>query len=317
MADKIQKLTCGNSNCANPNWERPSVKGKLPKYCPNCKPLMAQKLETDKETAGQQRAEQELSERPEFDPTQFDNDEDLFMHFVAGPIDNRKLMAWLEWDEDTYIDVKESLVQQNRITKIRGGYGGALRPFADGDKLHVAEPTLDISQFDCDEDALLSLVPQEGTIGNVRARTILEWDEERYFQTRDNLVKENKVVRCKGSGGALRRFEKDDIVYQEEEEKETKQVDETTGYTINRDPVVHTCLGEETAQRIIDALKAKYGKQDFYTEPEGDELNVKLRLKCKTIKVTPDVFERVQAVAFEASLPPPPPVVTEEPVSEE
>lgn len=59
-----------------------------------------------------------------------------------------------------------------------------------------------------DKETLLKHVPQNGlSIGNVTLRKQLRWDEERYWQTRDALVDEQKISLGRGKGGSVRRVE--------------------------------------------------------------------------------------------------------------
>ena len=53
---------------------------------------------------------------------------------------------------------------------------------------------------------LLAAVPADGsTIGNIRLRNALGWDEDRYTAARDALVNSGTLLKGVGKGGSVRR----------------------------------------------------------------------------------------------------------------
>lgn len=118
---KIQNLVCQNAECAEPNWTRLSQQGKLPKYCPTCKPLFVTKID-----------------KPEIetlDLSMYASDEEAFMAQIPseGNIGNTYLQARLGWDDEKYSRVKQSLLDEQKIHGAVGGRTGALRLFTSDD----------------------------------------------------------------------------------------------------------------------------------------------------------------------------------------
>jgi hypothetical protein len=56
-----------------------------------------------------------------------------------------------------------------------------------------------------DEENLLRLVPEDGTIGNTNLRRQLDWDEDHYFTVRNALVDKNILQIGRGRGGSVYR----------------------------------------------------------------------------------------------------------------
>lgn len=75
------------------------------------------------------------------------------------------------------------------------------------DTLVMSTQGENLDRFTADEQALLSCLPQDGTAkGNQAVRLELEWDEDRYFSTRNHLEDGGHVVRGRGRGGSVRRI---------------------------------------------------------------------------------------------------------------
>lgn len=59
--------------------------------------------------------------------------------------------------------------------------------------------------LDAEEEQLLGLVPEDGTVGNGRVLQLLGWDADRYFEVRDRLVEKGLLNKGQGRGGSVRR----------------------------------------------------------------------------------------------------------------
>lgn len=60
-------------------------------------------------------------------------------------------------------------------------------------------------QLKQDEFRLLVVIPDDESIGNTAARTVLGWSKLRYQRARQGLLDKQLVVKARGRGGALRR----------------------------------------------------------------------------------------------------------------
>lgn len=109
-----------------------------------------------------------------------------------------------------------------------------------------------------DEKALMKIVPKNGTtMGNHRAKSLLTWNDARYWPVRDSLIDKGLLTRGKGQGGSIRLVLQIEVA---EMVTVTAPTDTTSG--VEEPVVVDAVLVREDAlyeplSRVIEGAWAK------------------------------------------------------------
>lgn len=103
---------------------------------------------------------------------------------------NTRLLRRLAWRPERYFRVRSELIEQGRIALGRGRGGSVRRIDTLGDPA----------------EHLMALVPTDGSpIGNQRIRDLLNWDEDKYWKIRNDLLESGLIARGRGRGGSIFR----------------------------------------------------------------------------------------------------------------
>lgn len=214
-APKVQNLTCQNPACVEPNWSRPSQKGNLPRFCPACKDVMT------KEEAVEV-----------IDTSAFANDEEAFLSLVPadGAVSNSSVQARLGWDDVRYMNVKQALMDGQKIhTAKGGGRCGAVRLFTPDDIEEEEAPKVQI--LICQE------CEKEWTRPSARGKP--------------SYCPECKVAKAEETG------EEDDYSPDPEVPK-------------SFDPAVFSSKEKTEIELVMGQLRRKYPKTNFYIQGEDE-----------------------------------------------
>lgn len=160
-------------------------------------------------------------------------DEQALLEVVPteGTIGGKAARQQLGWEKDRYLESLSGLVGSGRL-RVGRGRGGSLERVIGGDAI-----------------ALLAIIPASGdAITNARAREAVDWEKERYFAARDELLDQGLVDKQRGPGGMVSR-----VVSREEAEAEAEAEIEAEA--------------EESA-----AANVEPGKESDLYEPIGDVL---------------------------------------------
>ena len=122
----------------------------------------------------------------------FSSEQQAFLRLVptGRSIGNIRLLRKLGWNPARYQKVRGELLHQGVIALGRGR-GGSVRRIDNLD---------DLAQ------QLMAEVPSDGSpIGNERLRRRLGWNEQQYWDTRNQLLEQGLILRGRGRGGAIFR----------------------------------------------------------------------------------------------------------------
>lgn len=278
-------LTCGNPQCVQPQWERPAQRGRVPLLCPTCKDV-----------------KEEVSEKPQFQQLVCSGEGCPQPNWqrprsqgklpTLCPTCREKRDLAKEEEKNTRIVPEKPQFQDLICSGEECPMPNWQRPWAPG-KMPTLCPTCREAKIAALEaEKVAERTEREAQIQKLTCQN-LECEKPRWSRPwkRGNTPKYCPTCRA-----------------EDEEEEETVQEE----VNVVDDPVVFTCLGEETAERILAALRSKYKKTTFYFEPDGEELAIRLKRPVASIRISTEVFDRVQAVAQEAAEPPIAPAVTSE-----
>lgn len=136
--------------------------------------------------------------------------------FAALPADgstmgNVRLRTQLGFDEDTYAQAKQQLIDSGQVVPSRG-YGGTLarvtfEPHGDG---AAVAPTAEPAPSDLSPAAamILAALPRDGsTKGNIQLRSLLDIEDDVYAAAKLELVNAGRVRPGIGRGGTLARVD--------------------------------------------------------------------------------------------------------------
>jgi hypothetical protein len=215
------------------------------------------------------------------------------------------------------------------------------------------------SKMDKHEE-FLSHIPVTGqSIGNIKLNSILQWDSDTYNGVKRELLERGDIQLGRGQGGSVRLAtpskEKDIDTSQTEGEAVSTEpesteptvsvlpdysdvsveedgaefieeivlediVEEIQVENSSLDPVVIACPGEVVAASVIEVLKEKYTRTQFYTVVAGADTLVRIRLRnfgnLKTV-LSHEILTIAQNIATDALEKILGPVEEEQPVTEE
>lgn len=213
-------------------------------------------------------------------------------------IGNNTAKAMLGWDDERYQAAKAALIAAGTI-KLGPGKGGSIKRLQEGEAVPVHEPKheplpdFDFTPFENDEDAFMSLIPEDGHVNNRRLAKILGWEEEKFQDVRKGLIAANKIATAVGgAGGASRRFKAGDEKVVEEIDVEDSV--DTVNPENNKDPIIFTADSLAEAEAVIGRLKVTgYKTSVFYVAREDNKIFVKFQRRYP-VAMNPDVRARLQ-----------------------
>ena len=246
---------------------------------------------------------QPKEEKETLDLTQFESYEEAFMSLVPeeGEVDIRTIKSLLSLDSEIFKDIKQTLLLNGSIVP---GERMTIRRRKDGEDFwqpKEEKTSLDLSQFESEEDAFMSQVPEEEEINLRTLNALLGFETERFREIKHDLLVKGKIVPGEGRA-TIRRRKEDEEFWQDESPEPRKKDSEEDEDGIPKeipDPVIFQCSEESTAQKILDALHAKYRKSVFYVDVEGIKLKLN-KYAGLTVPIRSEKLGEVVAVAEEA-----------------